>query len=1278
MQVSPTFALGLEANRRLAEHETAKLHYGMPKGLTQTLTSKELEVIESHHRADEAKKRASQPDVRKLTHAEMKQMHGSGPYRNHYLAGQPAPWHRTFHDVNLCTGNLFKTFTDMQVAPGRGAGLVLSRTYSSQDPRIGPFGVGWSNAYDIRNIEDGGNNVDNTGFFGRSDTYHRDADGLLSAPAFKHDILEGTYGTTLVNGQYPDLADTDTGMDGTIKHYFTNGNERDCDVIQDRHGNTTTLTYDGSVTLADGRHPLKYVTDPSNRSIVFTWANIGTTTTPAWRVTQVQGPFINSTPIAGVTSTPTAWGSSVPGITYRVTYDYFTDTNDPNAADNLYNLQAVHLDPDGLNRTKSYTYTHVTGTAGTENALLASITDPLGHVASYTYAASYNNYFLYQSALNNPAVYANGPTVTGTAWVMSITEPAGIDASGNQRTIEWDVVSANSTSNGTWLRSSSGMWCFTMTDQYLRCTQVSNTPPDQDWVAGHLTTYTTTYDTSNNMLTRNGWTFRSGIPNSAVIYTSDTSTYGATGNVLTHSSIYQGPLETNTYYGAEEYFQKHVSTDMNGNASTYAYGLNTDSNFGNRGSVLTVQDARSSITGKQTSYTYNQYGQKLTETNQNGTVTQYTYGDQFGNLTQVVQDPGDSSHLNRTTTMSYDAAGRVITSTDPNGNVSTFTYNVLGQPQTTTAPPTANTPSETITYTYDANGRTATVSDNRGTTSMAYEAGCDRVHSVTDPVTGTLSYSYTITGEKATETLPGGGTWTNYYSESGHEVTLLPKDDPASTMLALSYTTDDQGRRCDYTMDGRGAIATLQYNETYNGGGSLVSSCLKSYTYDGVITAAYSHYWLSQITTTFSGASNPLNKNVYTYDNIGQRLTNAVTDNTGTTHTDTYGYDAINRLTNVTYGDTGQTQTYTFDPMGNRTQLVDSANGTHNYTYDAANRLTALDSATPNYVNDANGNTLTGGGRTNTWDSGNRLTQCVYTSGTTTNTSNFTYGSDDLRHRAVVNDGTNTTTTDYVLDGDDTVREMRNGTAFATYFTGIGGPVYRRSDLTGSVSWYVYDGLGSVVAEVSPTGVVTAGDKYDVYGSLRSRTGTATTSHGFVGSLGHQSEANTGLIYMRARYYDPSIGRFASEDPSLNGTNWYIYAGDNPCNVCDRDGMAAEAWYIALLVALLTAIKDILVDVAKDLFKERAKKMAEKELAELAEAAAKRALERSALEVELAGTDYSLAEALRTLSAGDDDVNPESTAALMKTKDDAAAAATDALYGQQLALLGEIMMQDLL
>ena len=149
----------------------------------------------------------------------------------------------------------------------------------------------------------------------------------------------------------------------------------------------------------------------------------------------------------------------------------------------------------------------------------------------------------------------------------------------------------------------------------------------------------------------------------------------------------------------------------------------------------------------------------------------------------------------------------------------------------------------------------------------------------------------------------------------------------------------------------------------------------------------------------------------------------------------------------------------------------------------------------------------------------------------------------------------------------------------ATYLQGLRGSECRRDDTQtetdgqghtfGKTRWYVYDGLGSVVGEVDVNGNLTSSPKYDVYGLVRSNAGTASSAMGFVGGLGHLSEANTGLIYMRARYYDPSVGRFISEDSAKSGDNWFTYCGNNPVNEVDRTGNAGERLILAILMEML-------------------------------------------------------------------------------------------------------------
>jgi hypothetical protein len=164
----------------------------------------------------------------------------------------------------------------------------------------------------------------------------------------------------------------------------------------------------------------------------------------------------------------------------------------------------------------------------------------------------------------------------------------------------------------------------------------------------------------------------------------------------------------------------------------------------------------------------------------------------------------------------------------------------------------------------------------------------------------------------------------------------------------------------------------------------------------------------------------------------------------------------------------------------------------------------------------------------------NRLAQCI--SGG--NTSQFVYGADGLRRTATVNGSP----VHYALDSAMLVREMiPSGQTLvpkATYLIGPRGPEYRYDHRSQTIWSYRGacpprrrgDGLGSVLAEVDPGGNLTASRKYDVYGLVRWSNGSSTSKHKFVGSLGHTSEDETGLIYMRALGIGPAPGPFSLND----------------------------------------------------------------------------------------------------------------------------------------------------
>jgi len=161
-----------------------------------------------------------------------------------------------------------------------------------------------------------------------------------------------------------------------------------------------------------------------------------------------------------------------------------------------------------------------------------------------------------------------------------------------------------------------------------------------------------------------------------------------------------------------------------------------------------------------------------------------------------------------------------------------------------------------------------------------------------------------------------------------------------------------------------------------------------------------------------------------------------------------------------------------------------------------------------------------------------------------------------------------------VLDGQNAVQEVvtkPGSTEAVTYLMGPRGPEYRRSS-TGALSWYVYDGLGSVIGELDSSGNLTSGRLYDVYGLPREGLGASSSAHQFVGALGHPTDAETELVYMRARYMDPELGRFVSEDPAHDGANWFVYAGNDPVNFSDYDGKSIQS-VITIFILLWTILQ---------------------------------------------------------------------------------------------------------
>ncbi len=297
---------------------------------------------------------------------------------------------------------------------------------------------------------------------------------------------------------------------------------------------------------------------------------------------------------------------------------------------------------------------------------------------------------------------------------------------------------------------------------------------------------------------------------------------------------------------------------------------------------------------------------------------------------------------------------------------------------------------------------------------------------------------------------------------------------------------------------------------------------------------------LAAITST-QGAATVISF-TYALDNAGLRT--AVLDPAGT---ESYGYDSLYRLTAVTYTD-GLTQTYAYDAGGNRLSKADP-NTTTSYTYDNADRMTAAGGV--NYIYDSNGNQTGRGSDTFGWDALNRMITATVASTNIT----YTYRGDGLRHTKLAGSTTTTYTWD-VNAGLPTV--LRDGTY--TYVYGLG--LVSQTDGSGAQTYFLPNGLGSTEKLTDGTGAVVGTYKYDAFGAVRSSSGTGSTEYRFTGQ---QDDPTLGYQYLRARYCDPGVGRFVSRDPfpgldtSPASQHPYAYARDNPSNLIDPLGTAAEA-----------------------------------------------------------------------------------------------------------------------
>ena len=146
-------------------------------------------------------------------------------------------------------------------------------------------------------------------------------------------------------------------------------------------------------------------------------------------------------------------------------------------------------------------------------------------------------------------------------------------------------------------------------------------------------------------------------------------------------------------------------------------------------------------------------------------------------------------------------------------------------------------------------------------------------------------------------------------------------------------------------------------------------------------------------------------------------------------------------------------------------------------------------------------------------------------------------------------------TTNFLYDGLTVIEELDGtGNTLARYAQGVGLDEPLAELRAATTSFYEDDGMGSITSLSNTTGAVANTYVYDSFGNLTVSTGTLTNPFQYTG---RDFDKETGLYYNRARYYDPTVGRFLSEDPIGfgGGLNFYVYAENDPIDSEDPFGL---------------------------------------------------------------------------------------------------------------------------
>ena len=542
-------------------------------------------------------------------------------------------------------------------------------------------------------------------------------------------------------------------------------------------------------------------------------------------------------------------------------------------------------------------------------------------------------------------------------------------------------------------------------------------------------------------------------------------------------------------------------------------------------------------------------------------TTNYEY-DAWGHLVRTTDSTGYNSGAT-----TYDLNGNALTVTDANGNVTTNTYDALNRVLTANTICSDTSKNVSKSYVYDNMGRVRSKTANGVQTSYQYDI-FGRVYQELSPKSF-KGYFYEGVSQYAKEQLVGINHQTMYSStQYEYDAEMRIAQVKESGNLTATYTYDANGNKVSETL-ANGVVSTY----SYNGCNKVTKLVTKSGNSD-ISSYEYSYYLDGSDACKVRNESGIIETTSYEYDGL-KRLTEESVSNGTTMDTYAYEYDDYGNRSKMTATGTEEYETvYDYnDANGNYTALLQKETKTVEETSSAttANGLAAsptelitnstADTGTKEtvYSYDANGNQITKTAEskteTNTYDGLNQL--IGFTDGETT--ASYKYNADGLRTSKTV-DGK---TINHIWDGNkQIVVDMDDSDWYSAevYVRGT-NLLVKFSKQSGNVKtdyqYYTQNAHGDIVNLTDETGAVAKSYTYDAFGvEINPDTGDVNVFR----FCGEYFDTETGTIYLRARYYQASIGRFISRD-SYTGKNTdplslnlYTYCCNNPIFLIDPSG----------------------------------------------------------------------------------------------------------------------------